>query len=135
MNNRVEIAKVKHKCGYNCSQAVFCTYCDLFGIDEETAFKLSEGFGSGMGGMRETCGAVTSMFMLAGLKNSKGDLEKCSSKKDTYTLIQELADIYKNNEGSIICRELLASNKETHKTCSDRIAAAAEIIEKKLASF
>lgn len=51
MESRIEIALDKHRHGYNCAQAIVCTYCDLFGLDEETAFKVSEGFGGGMGGM------------------------------------------------------------------------------------
>ena len=47
--SRVEHAIALHQKGYNCAQAVHCTYADLFGIDEQTAYKMSEGFGLGMG--------------------------------------------------------------------------------------
>lgn len=133
MENRIEIARKKHKEGYNCAQAVFCAYCDLLGMDEQTAFKFSEGFGGGMGGMHETCGAVTAMYMLAGLKHSDGLLDgEGKTKKETYSIVKQLAEEFKNSEGSTICRELLEKNKETRKTCNDRVGSAAEVIEKLL---
>ena len=61
--SRVEIAKQKHLNGYNCCQAVVCTYCDLLGMDEKTAFRASEGFGLGIAGMQET-GCFLGKFML-----------------------------------------------------------------------
>ena len=75
MESRTMEAKARHDRGFNCCQAVACTYCDLFGMDEETAFKACEAFGAGMGGMEGTCGAVSGAVFLAGLKNSCGDLE------------------------------------------------------------
>ena len=53
--------------GYNCCQAVVLAYNDVFGLDDETAAALSSGFGGGMGRMREVCGSVSGMVMLAGL--------------------------------------------------------------------
>ena len=68
---RADKAVEKFVGGYNCSQAVLSAYCDLYGIDELTAFKLAEGFGLGMGGYKDECGAVTGMFMVLGLENSR----------------------------------------------------------------
>ncbi len=59
--SRVELAAKRHAGGYNCCQAVVCTYCDLLGMDEVTAFRASEGFGLGIAGMQETCGSVCAM--------------------------------------------------------------------------
>ena len=70
MESRVEQAVALHQKGYNCAQAIICTYCDLFGVDEQTAYKMSEGFGLGMG-MMETCGALTGGLMMAGLKTAQ----------------------------------------------------------------
>ena len=71
MTERAERAQRLHAQGYNCAQAVACAYCDQFGMDEETAFRVAEGFGLGMG-MMEMCGALSAVFMLAGLRGSKG---------------------------------------------------------------
>lgn len=106
MEERIEQIKEKHKKGYNCAQIVLCAYSDLLGIDEETLFRISEGFGAGMGGMMGTCGAVTAMFMAAGLKNSSGDLEACNTKPQTMKMVRELAKEFQEKNQSIVCREL-----------------------------
>ena len=86
---RINKALENHKKGYNCAQAVACVYCDAFGIDEQTAFKMAEGFGFGMGTMG-TCGAVSAMALCAGMKNSDGDLMSPKTKKETYRMIKEM---------------------------------------------
>lgn len=108
MENRVEKAVELFNAGYNCSQAVFCAFADKFDIDEETAKKLSVGFGGGFGRLREVCGAFSGCTMLAGLA-SKSDLnDAAQSKKDVYEQVRILKDEFeKRNGGSIICRELL----------------------------
>lgn len=58
MTERAKLAQDFHDQGYNCAQAVVCAYCDLVGLDKETAYKMSEGFGFGMGCM-EMCGALS----------------------------------------------------------------------------
>lgn len=80
MESRVQKAIENHNKGYNCAQAIVCTYCDLFGMNEEDAFKLSEAFGAGMGNMNGPCGAVSGLYMLAGLKKSSGSLENGMTK-------------------------------------------------------
>ena len=104
--NRAERAAEYHKKGYNCAQVVLCAYADELGMDEETLFRISEGFGAGMGGMMETCGAVTAMFMALGLANSSGDLQACDTKAQTMGKVRELAAKFKEKNGSIVCREL-----------------------------
>ena len=73
---RIDETIKKHDKGYNCAQAIACTYCDLVGMDEETMFKVAEGLGLGVGCMEGTCGAVTGACLLAGCKNSTGNLDK-----------------------------------------------------------
>ena len=84
MKTRVEETIAKHSKGYNCAQAVACTYCDLVGLDEETMFKITEALGAGMGNMEGTCGAVSAACVLAGLKNSTANLAAPDSKADSY---------------------------------------------------
>ena len=74
MSKKVEQAMAFHDKGYNCAQAVACTYCDLVGMDEETMFKATEALGLGMGGMEGTCGALTGACVVAGMKNSCGGM-------------------------------------------------------------
>lgn len=106
IEERVAEIKDKHTRGYNCAQIVLCSYAEELGIDEETLFRISEGFGAGMGGMMQTCGAVTAMFMALGLANSSGDLQVCDTKTQTMKKVRELAAEFEKKNGSIVCREL-----------------------------
>lgn len=97
--------------GYNCCQAVVLAYGDLFGLDVRTAASLSSGFGGGMGRMREVCGSVSGMVMLAGLLCPADDPSVKSGRTANYALVQELAGKFREENGSIICRELLGLSK------------------------
>ncbi len=117
MENRVEKAVELFGKGYNCSQAVFCAFADKFNIDEETAMKLSVGFGGGFGRLREVCGAFSGCTMLIGLA-SESDLKDASqSKKDAYEKVRKIKEEFeKRNGGSFICRDLLGMSgpSESH---------------------
>lgn len=52
--------------GYNCSQSVLLAFADLTGVDEALLEKISIGLGGGVGRLREVCGAVSGMAMVAG---------------------------------------------------------------------
>lgn len=107
MENRVEKAVELFGKGYNCSQAVFCAFSDKFGIDDETALKLSIGFGGGFGRLREVCGAFSGCTLILGLA-SDTDLDDASeAKKDVYKKVREIKEEFEKRNGSIICRELL----------------------------
>ena len=93
--------------GYNCAQSVLCAYCGETGMDFEEAVKLASSFGGGMGRLREVCGAVTGMFMVAGLKYGYTSPNDDETKAKHYELIQSLAKRFKEENGSIICRDLL----------------------------
>ena len=94
--------------GYNCSQAVFAAYAERYHLDKELALKLSASFGGGMGRMREVCGAVSAMFMVAGMETGQVRPKDPEAKKANYDMVQKLAKRYKEEYGSIICKELLA---------------------------
>ena len=124
--------------GYNCAQAVVGAFCEDYGYDMQTATKLVSGFGGGMGRLREVCGAVSGMFMVAGLLYGNEN-----KKADHYKLIQDLANEFKEENGSIICRELIGvkgpeaptPEKRTEKyylkrPCAELVEMAADIIDK-----
>ncbi len=95
-----ELAECYFRQGYNCSQAVALAFCDETGLDEKTTERLTIGFGGGIGRMREVCGAMNaSVFVLGAAFNE--------DKSSIYKRVQELADTFKKQNGSIICRELL----------------------------
>ena len=112
--NHKEKARELFVQGYNCSQAVVGAYCDVTGQDLETALKVSSSFGAGMGKMRSVCGAVTGMFIVAGLLygNTQPDDK---AKAEHYTLIQELAEKFKQKYDTIICLDLLKGLKADTK--------------------
>lgn len=107
MDNARERAMELFKQGYNCSQAVFGAFSEECGIDFETALKLSSSFGGGMGRLREVCGAVSAMFMIAGMKYGYTDPNDKISKAEHYKRIQELAEEFKEKNKTYVCRELL----------------------------
>lgn len=146
MKSRVEEAVKTFESGYGCAQSVFVTYADLFGIDRETALKLTSPMGGGIGRMREVCGTVSGMALLAGLKEGNTDPENDKGKENIYILTRQLADKFKEKHETIICRELLhlekmeKSPKPLKRTqsyyrerpCSQLVATAAKIIEEML---
>ncbi|MBO5876519.1 MAG: C_GCAxxG_C_C family protein [Bacteroidales bacterium] len=108
IEERIEKAKRLFKeGGYNCCQAVVLAYNDIFGIDDETAAAMSSGFGGGMGRMREVCGSVSGMVMLAGLIRPATDPTVKDWRTANYALVQEMAGEFKGINGSIVCKELL----------------------------
>ncbi len=142
-----DIAKQNFLNGYNCSQAVLLAFCEDFGLEKETALKISEPFGGGMGRMREVCGTVTGMFMVIGLAMGNDNSKDHTTKKNVYKSVQELATKFKEDNGSIICRELLGfqkNNKESYvpsertkeyykkRPCPELCKYAADILEEYL---
>ncbi len=140
---RSEKAKFLFESGYNCSQSVFLAFYDLIGLSEETAIKLSAGFGGGFGRMREVCGAVCGMTAVISFYNADKDPNNQEEKALLYALIQDAINEFKAKNGSYICRELLDDfTPVTHqpelrtqsyyekRPCGDLVKNAAEITEK-----
>lgn len=93
--------------GYNCAQSVAVAFCDVTGLSEDFSAKMASSFGGGMGRLREVCGAVSGMLMVAGLLYGYETPGDDVSKKAHYTLVQALAAAFRQETGSIICREIL----------------------------
>lgn len=130
MKTRVEETIARHDKGYNCAQAVACTYCDLVGVDEETMFRMTEALGLGMGGMKGTCGAVTGACVLAGMKRSSGNLERPDSKGASYQLSKEIVKRFENQNKAVACKDLKGvETGQVLRACPDCIKDAAAIAE------
>lgn len=99
------------KSGYNCAQSVVGAFCEELGMDKDEALRISEGFGGGMGRLRMTCGAVSGMFMLVGLKYSKGIPKDLATRTLVYSKVQEMGARFKEKHGSLVCAELLGDIK------------------------
>ena len=126
-----EIAVEKFMKGYNCCQAVACAYCEDFGIPERDMLRLTEGFGSGIGGLGDTCGAIMGVFLIISLSNSAGDMEQPKlTKFDTYGKILDAAAAYREKMGSLYCRDLKTEDgPQPLPGCIRCVAAGAEILD------
>jgi len=129
--------------GYNCAQAVVIAFEDLHGLDRETAAKLSSSFGGGMARLREVCGSVSGMFMVAGLLYGYDNPKAKEEKAEHYARIQKLAADFTAEHGSIVCRDLLGLTEKKQeptpeerteayykkRPCKELIGRAAEIMD------
>ena len=93
--------------GRSCSQAVVLAFKDLTGLDDHFAAKMAASFGGGMGRLREVCGAVSGMFMVLGALYGYDENDTDVQKKQLYKDVQALAGSFREECGSIICREIL----------------------------
>ena len=146
MDNYSEKAVNNFRNGYNCAQSVLLTFAGKIGLKDDEALRLASSFGGGMGRLREVCGAVSAMFMIAGFLKGYTEPDNDIAKANHYKLIQDLATEFKSKHGTIICRELLdldgtefspvpsARTDEYYKErpCEEFIRCAAMIVEEEL---
>ena len=126
MESRVEEAAKRKMCGYNCAQAVACTYCDLAGIEEEIAKNLTQGFAVGMGGsMEATCGA------LIGAVNVLGLIQKNPQK--TMQGARRMIQSFKEQNGTVVCKELKGiTDGVVKRECIDCVRDVAALLEREI---
>lgn len=105
--DRAEKGEQLFMSGLNCAQAVLMAYEDEVGLDADALLGIGASLGGGMGRLREVCGTVSAVFVIAGLLYGPRDPSDRQAKAAHYKLIQELAAKFKEKNGSIICRELL----------------------------
>ena len=130
--------------GYNCAQAVAVAFCDLTGLEEKQAAKMASAFGGGMGRLREVCGAVSGMLLVLGILDGYDDPTDDAAKKALYSRVQALAREFREENGSIICRELLdnppadpnptprTADFYTQRPCARMVLTAARILDEYL---
>lgn len=134
MDTRVGTTMEKRKKGYNCAQAVACTYCDMVGVDEKLMFQMTEALGAGMAGTMEGhCGAVAAACVLASMKQSTGNLDAPDSMKATYKLSSEILGKFTEKNQSVICKELKGvQTGKALRSCPGCIQDAAALVEEVL---
>lgn len=146
--SHAEKARNLFRQGYNCSQSVVGAFCEEIGLPMETAMKLASSFGGGMGGLREYCGAVTGMYIVAGLLSGYSNADDYAGKKEHYARIRELTARFREKHETTVCRELLKSlpgklqqdplprTEEYYKVrpCVRFVESAAEILDQWLAA-
>ena len=127
--------------GYNCAQSVAAAFCDVTGLDEKTAARMASPFGGGMGRMREVCGAVSGMYLVLGWLYGYDTPGDDVSKKALYADVQAMGARFREQAGSIVCREILKNppsdpsptprTAEFYKNrpCTRMVVCAAELLD------
>ena len=144
MSSKVEQAVQRFSEGFNCSQAVFGTYCQQFGLDSKQAYKVATGFGGGMH-INSVCGAVTGALMVLGLKYGNATAADKNAKAKAYEKVVGYTKRFKARNGSVMCAELLGADISTangmkkaqenelfDSICPKMVREAAEILEEML---
>lgn len=151
IEERVARAREYFTAGYNCAQAVVMAFSDVMSLDEVGAARIAAPFGGGMGRMREVCGAVSGMTMVAGAISPATDPKNMVERKNNYALVQHFAAMFREQNGDIVCRRLLSlepreEDAETampsqrtaeyykKRPCVEYVAAAARIVATYLAT-
>ncbi len=107
LQERVNRAVDNFMQGYGCCQAVVAAFADIYGLDDTMAKRIAAGFGGGVGRMRMMCGAVSGLVILAGLECGQTEGNDNKGKSECYKIVQELLAKSKEQNGSIICAEIL----------------------------
>ena len=118
LEKRVELAVENFMAGYGCCQSVVAAFADLYGLDETLAKKVAAGFGGGVGRLRMMCGAVSGIVMLVGLDCGQTEGADREGKSACYKVVQELLAKSKEENGSLICEEILGIQGHEKASCS-----------------
>lgn len=102
-----KVAEELFRGGCNCSQAVVAAFEDVTGFDRETSLKIAAALGGGICRMREVCGAVSGAMIVLGMARGDGADSDHDKKAALYKTGQDFAIGFKDELGSIVCRELL----------------------------
>ena len=109
-DERVQRALDNFMAGYGCCQSVVAAFSDLYGLDETMAKRIAAGFGGGVGRLRMMCGAVSGIVMLVGLDCGQTEGSDSEGKSACYKVVQDLLEQYRQENGSLICAEILGLN-------------------------
>ncbi|MFW9777420.1 MAG: C-GCAxxG-C-C family protein [Candidatus Heimdallarchaeota archaeon] len=126
----------------NCAQALFSTFAQGMGLDEETCLNLSQIFSGGVSRSGNVCGAITGGLMAISLKYGKSGKTE-SSKRDAptvYELGERFMNKFKHRNGTLLCKDLIgydisteeklrtARDNKAFSKCSKFVHDAAEIL-------
>ena len=144
MKTKSELAGEKMTEGFNCAQAIFYAYCEDLQFEKDLALKIASGFGGGMGGKGEVCGAVSGGIIVLGFKYGSAEKKNRSAKERTYAKTRELIDQFQKKHGAYICRDLLKgcdlmtkqgqrdfkASDLLNRTCKPCVESVVEILDK-----
>lgn len=123
VDERCDRAVALFKEGYNCAQAVYMAYSDLFGMNEEQAARIVSSLGGGMGRLREVCGAVSGMFMIVAQRYPIVSPTDREAKTRNYKVVQQLAARFREKNGGIVCRDLLGLDHDQDQPVPEKRTA------------
>ena len=115
VEERVSRAKELFRSGYNCSQSVALAYADFTSLSEESIATVAASFGGGMGRLREVCGAVSGMSLLASFIEPSPANDDAEAKRRNYALVQHFAEAFRQQNGAIVCRTLLGLDVQSQE--------------------
>jgi len=126
METRKYQAAEKKRCNsHNCAQAVVCTYCDLVGLSEQTALDIAGAYGTGMGNMEGTCGALVGAGMILGLKTK--------DRNESRAKMKQMMTRFQQRNGATQCKLLKGiGTGVVLRDCPDCVADASEFLEELL---
>jgi C_GCAxxG_C_C family probable redox protein len=104
---RCDVAVEMFFAGYNCAQSALYPFCNDLHFDSDTALRLACGFGGGMGGRQEVCGALSGGIMAIGIKQGRGEGQDKTLTDETYLKVRELMSRFESQHGTCICSKLL----------------------------
>lgn len=128
MDEKLKIAAQNYASGYTCAQAVFSAYMEEMGIDEETAFRVMEGYGGGFGGMQEVCGALAAATAIISYYYSNGCPGKEANRREVYQKVKEAAEIFRKEYGGVTYRDVLRGKSPEAFQCGMKVKDAVLII-------
>ncbi|MDR2911370.1 MAG: C-GCAxxG-C-C family protein [Bacteroidales bacterium] len=123
IGQRTELALSYFEEGYNCAQSVVLAYCDIIGLDKETAAKMSLSFGGGIGRMREVCGTITAMAMMAGFRYPAANPTDKGLYTLNYSVVRKMTELFRQSNGTIKCSELVRQVKADTRPVPPAMAA------------
>jgi len=129
MKNYEKLARELYDNGYSCSQAILLAFCEELGLEKETAARLSSSFGSGMGKLKDVCGALTGAFMVIGLKYGFLPPVTKQAKDAHYKRVYDFAKEFEKTFGSIYCRELRDWSGDTPHQCASIVQDTAKMLK------
>lgn len=132
--DKKEMARIRHEAGYNCAQAVACSFAEEVGVDEATLYTMCEGFGGGLGCAKGMCGALSGAVVLAGVMHSDGNIaDPGKTKKNTTSYSAEMLKYFTEEAGALICFDLKGAGGTRPVTpCAKCIDIGVEAVQKVL---
>lgn len=132
MDDKLKLAAQAYGKGFTCSQAVFCAYAKDMGIDETTACRIMEGFGGGLGGMQEVCGALAAASAIISFYSSDGTPGTGAKRQQTYDKVCRAAELFQKEYGGVTCREVLHGESPKAFQCGMKVKDTVLIIDQVL---